>query len=108
MLNAHIFLVILVTVILIIIAEYQKMHKIKWILLIGCVAYTLLTIIPENPLPISDEINVPNDLIENDIINEATINKPDSVEKVISDESKSPSKIKTLDILSVAMATEIV
>ncbi len=108
MLNAHIFLVILVTVILMVIAEFQKLHKIKWILLMGCVTYTLLTIIPENPLPISDEINVPNYLIENDIIDEATINKPDSVEKVISDESKSSSETQNLDISTIAIATDII
>ena len=106
--STHIFSVILVTVILIVIAEYQKLHKIKWILLMGCVTYIFLTIIPEVPLPISDEINVPNFLIENDIIDEATINKPDSVKKVISDESKSSGEIQNLDISSIAIATDIV
>ncbi len=46
----HIFLVILVTIVLIIFAEYQKLRKISWILLIVCVTYILLTV-ETNTLP---------------------------------------------------------
>ena len=44
MIYSHIFLVILVTVILIIFAEYQKLRNVSWILFIGCTTYILLNI----------------------------------------------------------------
>jgi len=106
--STHIFLVILVTVILIVFAEYQKLRKITWILLIGCVAYILLTVIPERPLPISDEYKVTNYPIENDIVDEATINRPESIDKIISDEQEFTSEIQNLDILTIAIAKDVV
>jgi hypothetical protein len=106
--STHIFSVILVTVILIVIAEYQKLHKIKWILLTCCLAYTLLIVIPEKPSPINDEYKVSNYLIENDIVDETTISKSDSIDKIISDESTSSSEIQNLDISTIAISTDIV
>ncbi len=106
--STHIFLVILITVVLIVFAEHQKLRKITWILLIGCVAYLLLTVTPERPLPISDEYKVINYPIENDIVDEATINKPESIDKIISDESRFSSEIQNLDILTIAIAKDVV
>ncbi len=106
--STHIFLVILVTVFLIIFAEYQKLHKIKWILLTCCVAYTLLIVIPEKPSPINDEYKVSNYPIENDIVDETIISKPDSIDIIISDESKSSNEIQNLEIPTIVIATDIV
>ncbi len=106
--STQIFLVILVTVIFIIFAEYQKLRKIKWILLIGCVTYILLTIIPEKPLPISNEVKETNYPIENEIVDETTINIPESIDKIISDEPKPAIEIQNLDIVTIAIATNIV
>jgi hypothetical protein len=106
--STHIFLVILVTVIFIIFAEYQKLRKIKWILLIGCVTYILLTVIPEKPLPISNEVKETNYSIENEAFDETTINKPESIDKIISDVSKPASEMQNLDIVTIAIATNIV
>ena len=118
--STHIFLVILVTVVLIFFAEHQKLRNITWILLIGCVTYIFLTIVPERPIPISDEYNelnkfdssmitkVTNYLIENDVVDEVTINKSESLDKIISDDTTSLSKIQNLDILTIAIANEIV
>ena len=113
-------MVILVTVILIVLAEYQKLRNITWILLIGCVTYIILTIVPERPLPNSDEYNELNKIdssmitketnysIENDVVDGVTINKSESFDKIISDKSKITSDAQNLDILTIAIAKEIV
>ncbi len=106
--STHIFLVILVTVFLMIFAEYQKLRKIKWILLIGCVTYILLSIAPENALPISDEYEVTNFPKASDIADLVTINKPESIDKIISDESKSSNEMQNLDISKITIATDII
>lgn len=118
--STHLFLVILVTVILIAFAEYQKLRKITWILLIGCVTYILLTIEPEKPLPISDEYNelnkidssniteITNHPIEYDTDFDYNIHEHVSTDKMISDKTKVINKIQNLDILTIAIATNIV
>jgi hypothetical protein len=111
MINTHIFLVILVTVVLILIAEYQNLRKISWILLIACVTYIVLMIEPKNIqstyseyaeytyVDSSNIIEVIKYPIENDIIDEATVS---ASENNIIDE------IQKLDLLSLAIATDIV
>ncbi len=106
--STHIFLVILVTVFLIIFAEYQKLRKIKWILLIGCVTYILLSIAPKKALPISDEYEVTNFPIASAIADQVTIIKPDSIDKIISNELKSSNEIQNLDIPTIAIAIDII
>ena len=89
--NIHIFLVVLLTLILIIIAEKQNLRKISWILLLGCITYIFLLIEPEtsspnistnegsNSIPIIEKIN--EILIVSDTIHvENIFNKP--IEKI--------------------------
>jgi len=73
MLNSHLLLVIVITIILIALAEYQKLRNITWILTIGCVTYVLLTltsnidtVLPYTPITYvieSDSINTRNEPI---------------------------------------------
>jgi len=58
MIYSHIFLVILVTVILIIFAEYQKLRNVSWILFIGCTTYILLNIETEKAHPTNASNNI--------------------------------------------------
>jgi hypothetical protein len=106
--STQIFLVILVTVIFIIFAEYQKLRKIKWILLIGCVTYILLTVIPEKPLPINNEVKETNYPVENEVVDETTIDIPESIDKIVSDVPKPASEMQNLDIVTIAIATDII
>lgn len=104
MLNTHIFLVILVTVILIVFAEYQKLRNVTWILLIGCITYIFLIVVPERTLPASyksDELN------KIDLSNITEVTKP-PIENNIIQESDSIDEIQHLNILTLAIATDIV
>jgi hypothetical protein len=114
----HIFLVILVTIVLIIFAEYQKLRKISWILLIVCVTYILLTV-ETNTLPqptngeYSELINIDSfnlqqetnnskkfDTFDNDITQESN--------RIISDEPEVINEIQNLDIITTVIATDVV
>lgn len=120
MLSAHIFLVILTTVILIVFAEYQKLRKITWILLIGCVTYILLIITSDRPFPTSDEYTeltkidtsyiteVTDDPIQLDSVVEDIIHEPDNSDKMIADEPEVINTIQNLNISTIAIATDIV
>lgn len=120
MLSTHIFLVILTTVILIVFAEYQKLRKITWILLIGCVTYILLIITSDRPLPTSDEYTeltkidtsyiteVTDDPIQLDSVVEDIIHEPDNSDKMIADEPEVINTIQNLNISTIAIATDIV
>jgi len=46
MFNIHIFFVIIATIVLVIFAEAQRMRKITWILIVGCIGYIILNIEP--------------------------------------------------------------
>jgi len=120
MIYTHIFLVILVTVVLIVFAEYQNLRKISWILLIACVTYILLMIEPKNiqstyseyddftntdSLNISEVTNYPK---ENDIIDEATVSASKKNDDIILNENNIIDEIQKLDLLSLAIATDIV
>ncbi|MEE8340506.1 MAG: DUF2914 domain-containing protein [Candidatus Neomarinimicrobiota bacterium] len=108
MLNTEIFLVLLATVISIIIAEYQKLRKITWILIIGCLTYILLTIIPGKQIPIiggdNDEEDIP---AEENIAVEAIISKQENIEKIISEEQPSSNDVQNLDIIRIDIAIDI-
>ena len=118
--SMHIFLVLLVTVILIVFAEYQKLRKITWILLIGCVTYIFLIVGPEGPLPTSneyDELNkidssnitgVTNYPIENNTVDESIIHESEDNNEIISDESVIINDIQNLDILTIVIAKDII
>lgn len=120
MLSTHIFLVILATVILIVFAEYQKLRKITWILLIGCVTYILLIITPDRPFPTSDEYTelvkvdtskltkVISDPIQLDSVTEDIIHEPDNSAKMIPAVPKALDTLQYLNILEIAIATDIV
>lgn len=120
MLSTHIFLVILATIILIVFAEYQKLRKITWILLIGCVTYILLIITPDRPFPTSDEYTelvkvdtsyiteVTDDPIQLDSVVEDIIHEPDNSDKMIADEPEVINTIQNLNISTIAIATDIV
>ena len=96
-------MVILVTVILIVLAEYQKLRNITWILLIGCVTYIILTIVPERPLPNSDEYNELNKIDSSNVTKVTNYQiENDTVE------SRFSSKVQDLDILTIAIAIDIV
>lgn len=118
MIYTHIFLVIVVTVVLIIFAEYQKLRKISWILFIGCVTYIILIIEPEKVQPIENEefamvdsVSITGiisqtaglDTIANDIIIES---KNTNVR--IIDKSDVTDETQNLMILTLSMATNIV
>lgn len=108
MLSTHIFLVILVTVILIVFAEHQKLRKITWILLISCITYILLIIIPEKSVPVIVEQEVQNSPKENDITNETTFDNLNSNENIIPVQSPSSDKIQNLEISTISIAKDIV
>ncbi len=120
MINTHIFLVILVTVVLILIAEYQNLRKISWILLIACVTYIVLMIEPKNVQSTYSEYaeftnadssnigEVTKYPIENDIIDEATVSASENNDDINSIENKIIDEIQKLDLLSLAIATDIV
>ncbi len=112
MIYTHIFSVILATVILIIFAEYQNLRKISWILLLASVTYILLMIEPNNSqLTNVDSSNI-NELtiypIKNDIIDEAIVFTSDNISTIISEEADILEEIQNLDILTLAIATDIV
>lgn len=46
MFSIHIFFVIVATVVLVIFAEIQKLRKITWVLIVGCIGYIILNIEP--------------------------------------------------------------
>jgi len=115
----HIFLVILVTVVLIIFAEYQNLRNISWILFIGCLTYILLTIEPEEAKLISTNnefANVDSDSIVNNTTQTSDSNTfinhvpLDSINTNISiyDEVDSPDELQTINIKTLAIATDIV
>ncbi|NHZ84417.1 MAG: DUF2914 domain-containing protein [Planctomycetia bacterium] len=108
MLSTHIFLVILVTVILIVFAESQQLRKVTWILLISCITYIILIIIPEKSVPVIIEQEVQNSPKEIDIIDETTFDKPINNEKIVSDQPPSTDKIQNLGISTIAIAKDIV
>jgi len=70
MVNAHLLLVIIVTIFLVIIIEFQKLRNISWILTIGCIGYVFLSITPD-----CSELNI-NTTIDtnNTIVNSVNIN----------------------------------
>jgi len=118
MIYTHIFLVIVVTVVLIIFAEYQKLRKISWILFIGCVTYIILMIEPEKVQPIENEefaivdsvfitsmiSQTPeSDTIANDIFIESK-----NTNVIIIDESDVTAEKQNIDIITLAIATDIV
>lgn len=120
MIYTHIFLVILVTVVLIIFAEYQNLRKISWILLIACVTYIVLMIEPKNiqstyseyaEFSNADSSNISEVLkypIENDIIDEATVSASENNADINLIENNIIDEIQKLDLLSLAIATNIV
>ena len=113
-------MVILVTVVLIVFAEYQNLRKISWILLIACVTYILLMIEPKNiqstyseyaEFANSDSSNIGEVTkypIENEIIDEATVSASEKNDDINSIENNIIDEIQKLDILSLAIATDIV
>ncbi len=103
MLSTHIFLVILVTVILIVFAEHQKLRKITWMLFISCITYILLIVIPEKPLPINNEYNELNKIDSSNVTMVTNYQiKNDTVELGFS------SKVQNLETLTIAIATDII
>ena len=121
MFSIHIFFVILATVILIIFAEFQKLRKITWILLIGCAGYIFLIITPDftdfGNKTESEQLD--SDSISNDSLNISTILKVDSSEfRSTIDEPKIMTTKLIVDdknilqadlrINSIAMATAII
>ncbi len=108
MLSTHIFLVILVTVILIVFAEHQNLRKITWILLISCITYILLIVIPEKSAPVIIEQAVQNTPMENDIVDKMTVDNLNSDDKLIATQSPSSDKIQNLGISTIAIAKDIV
>lgn len=117
MLNLHIFYVIVATIILIIFAESQKLRKITWILIIGCVGYLILILTPECSNPYND---VPVKAIIPDtqkvIINESELNEDAVVEEyqpveivsVEQQENIEEKFIQKLKINSVLITTDII
>ncbi len=120
MIYTHIFLVILATIILIIFAERQKLRKITWILLIGCLTYIILIIDPESKEPLiteNDEQTMVDSIVDIKIESQPikiapvvndTISKPENIEKAISSVSEIIDNAKDINILSISMAKEIV
>ena len=120
MINAHIFLVILVTAILIIFAEHQKLRNISWILFIGCVTYILLMLEPENTQITNtgyDELTTidssylseeKNYLMENDNIDNVTATVVKVVDTMTSKKADINNDIQSLEIVTLAIATDVV
>jgi hypothetical protein len=121
MLNSHIFFVIIATIILIIIAEYQKLRNITWILIIGCITYTILTLTPDFSNPINHDTNVDLKIQNIDslivhgkkiVTNQPIQNKTDAVEKrsfpVLIDTNEPHNSIQTLSVKTIAIATEVI
>ncbi len=108
MLSTHIFLVILVTVILIVFAEHQHLRKITWILLISCITYILLIVIPEKSAPVIVEQEVQNSPKENNIVDETIFDNLNSNDKFISPPSPSSDKIQNLEISTISIAKDII
>lgn len=120
MLNSHIIFVIIATIILIIFTEYQKLRNITWILVIGCIAYIVLTYNPELSNSVIHDTNadLKSQNIDSVIVedNEIANNHPIQIEEEIVEKQPSPvlietnvtSKIvKTLSVKTIAIATEI-
>ena len=117
MIYTHIFLVILVTVILIIFAEYQNLRKISWILFIGCVTYILLMIEPETTQPTNNEYDEYTIIDSTTIISQTTefdtivkdfIAEPKNTKLIIPFESDVIDEIQNIDISTIVIATNIV
>ena len=116
MIYTHIFLVVLATVFMIIFAEYQKLRKITWILIIGCVTYIILIIEPKS-VQISTNDNVALTTIDSTIIANAD-KKPKIIDPIAFEIIREPNNINqiipvnrevpNLDIVTIAMAKEIV
>jgi len=120
--NAHIFLVILSTIILIIFAEYQKLRQITWILTIGCITYLFLIITPDNnninedqennTIQVLDTVQTKSTKNEVSIIKEELVVPKLQETPIISEnELKTETVIKsptTLGVNYIAIATEII
>ncbi len=120
MIYTHIFLVILATIILIIFAEYQKLRKITWILIIGCITYIILIVEPESK-DSSNITNAESAVIDTNVVFKTepqpkiiepvvkdTIRKPQEIPQAISDKSDIIDNVKDINILSISMTKEIV
>ncbi|MFC1528196.1 DUF2914 domain-containing protein [Candidatus Neomarinimicrobiota bacterium] len=120
MIYTHIFLVMVVTVVLIFFAEYQKLRKISWILFIGCVTYIILIIEPEkaqptninnvefaaiDSTPIIRSISQTTDL---DTVVKGFIVESKNTNIMDSDESNFIDETQNLKILTLSIATDIV
>ena len=119
MIYSYIFLVILVTAILIVFAEYQKLRNVSWILFIGCTTYVLLNIETEKAHPINaknriiavvDTVSVTNNtkLTTNSdtVLNKAVIDKLNT-DFLITDEINTVNDKKNINIQLLVMATNI-
>ena len=120
MIYTHIFLVIVATIILIIFAEHQKLRKITWILLIGCLTYIILIIEPESTKPAiteNDEQSMIDSIVaikkeskpnkSEPVVND-TISTPENIVQDISKEIQILDNVKDINVLSISMAKEIV
>lgn len=120
MIYTHIFLVIVVTVVLIIFAEYQKLRKISWILFIGCVTYIILLIEPEkaqltkiNNVEFAAVDSIPpiksaSQTTELDTVVKGFIVESKNTNIMDSDESNFIDETQNLKILTLSIATDIV
>ena len=119
MIFSQIFLVILVTVILIVFAEYQKLRNVSWILFIGCTTYILLNIEMEKAhptnsknsiIPAIDTVSVTNNTKlpanSDTVISKIVIEKLNS-NILIADEISTVDDKKNINIQVLAMATKI-
>lgn len=117
MLNLHIFFVLLATIILIIFAEFQKLRKITWILIVGCIGYILLIVTPDieednlsNMEVISSNIETKTTDISEIIIDYKTANLKNTIidTMIVADETKNDSVEHHLRINTIIVAMEII
>jgi hypothetical protein len=119
MIFSHIFLVILVTVILIVFAEYQKLRNVSWMLFIGCTTYILLNIETEKTYPTKaknsiaaavDTVSVTSDTKlptnTDTVLSKVVIDKLNN-NILIADETSSINDNNNIHIQLLAMATNI-
>lgn len=116
MIFTHIFLVILATIILIILAEHQNLRNITWILLLGCLTYIVFLVAPEGAESTISE-NSGQNIIDTTIVNiqpktiDPIINdiipEPQKTIQNLSDNAKIKDNVQNINILSISMAKEI-
>ena len=96
MFSIHIFFVIVATIALVIFAEIQKLRKITWVLIVGCIGYIILNIEP----------NIAEKDIEKITITDKTIAEKEIAPAVIKEENITLSEPEVVNVDTIVIVED--